>query len=156
MLLDPRNPDTCLPWEDGLKIETAEPDLPGVSIVIPIYNAGAFLEKTLRSLMCNDLTGVELIIMDGASTDDTSAILDHYRGFFSVCVSEPDGGQSDAINKGFKRATQPILYWLNGDDIILPNTLNAVRRTFRDYPETQVVVGDALFKRKIETNCVKI
>lgn len=143
MLLDPRNPDARLPWEDGLKIETAEPDLPGVSIVIPIYNSGAFLEKTLRSLMCNDLTGVELIVMDGASTDDTAQILDHYRGFFTICVSEKDRGQSDAINKGFKQATQPILYWLNGDDIILPNTLNAVRRSFRDYPEHQVVVGNA-------------
>lgn len=143
MLLDPRNPDARLPWEDGLKIETAEPDLPGVSIVIPIYNSGAFLEKTLRSLMCNDLTGVELIVMDGASTDDTAQILDHYRGFFTICVSEKDRGQSDAINKGFKQATQPILYWLNGDDIILPNTLNTVRRSFRDYPENQVVVGNA-------------
>lgn len=148
MLLDPRDPDSRLPWENGLKIETAEPDLPGVSIVIPIYNSGAFLEKTLRSLMCNDLTGVELIVMDGASTDDTAQILDHYRGFFTICVSEKDGGQSDAINKGFKQATQPILYWLNGDDIILPNTLNAVRRNFRDYPEAQVVVGNAYMTEK--------
>lgn len=143
MLLDPRDPEARLPWEDGLKIDTADPDLPGVSIVIPIYNSGAFLEKTLRSLMCNDLTGVELIVMDGGSKDDTGDILDHYRSLFSHCVSEPDRGQSDAINKGFARASQPILYWLNGDDIILPNTLNAVRRSFRDYPDTQVVVGDA-------------
>lgn len=143
MLLDPRDPDARLPWEDGLKIETAETDLPGVSIVVPIYNSAAFLEKTLRSLMCNDLTGVEIIVMDGASSDDTPLILDHYRSLFTHCISEPDRGQSDAINKGFARASQPILYWLNGDDIILPNTLNAVRRSFRDHPDTQVVVGDA-------------
>ncbi len=143
MLLDPRDANARLPWEDGLKIETGEADLPGISIVIPIYNSGAFLEKTLRSLMCNDLTGVELIVMDGGSKDDTGEILDHYRSLFAVCVSEPDRGQSDAINKGFTRATQPILYWLNGDDIILPNTLNAVRAMFRDHPDTHVVVGDA-------------
>lgn len=143
MLLDPLDPEARLPWESQTKIETAEDGLPGLSVVIPIFNAGKFLEKTLRSLMCNDLTGVELIVMDGGSTDDTARILAHYDGLFSHCVSEPDRGQSDAINKGFSRATQPILYWLNGDDVILPNTLNAVRRTFAAHPDTQVVVGDA-------------
>lgn len=143
MLLEPLDPAARLPWETDLKIETAEDDLPGLSVVIPIYNAGKFLEKTLRSLMCNDLTGVELIVMDGGSTDNTAKILSHYEGLFAVCVSAPDRGQSDAINKGFARASQPILYWLNGDDVILPNTLNAVRRTFRDHSGTEVVVGDA-------------
>jgi glycosyltransferase involved in cell wall biosynthesis len=143
MLPEPLSPAARLPWEEGLAIEPAEPGLPGVSIVIPIFNAGAFLEKTLRSLMCNDLTGVELILMDGGSTDTTAAIVEHYRDILAVAVSEPDRGQSDAINKGFARATQPILYWLNGDDILLPNALVAVRRAFRDDPEAEVVVGDA-------------
>lgn len=143
MLLDPLDPDARLPWEDGLKIETAEDGLPGVSIVLPIFNAGKFLEKTLRSLMCNDLTGVDLIVMDGGSSDDTARILSHYADLFTICVSEPDRGQSDAINKGFRQADQPILYWLNGDDIILSNTLNAVRRSFAAHPETHVVVGNA-------------
>ncbi|MEL6451586.1 MAG: glycosyltransferase [Pseudomonadota bacterium] len=124
-------------------MEEAEADLPEVSIVIPIYNAGAFLEKTLRSLLCNDLNGVELILMDGGSTDDTADIVEHYRGIFSTIVMERDKGQSDAINKGYERATKEILYWLNGDDIILPNTLVQVRRAFRDNPGTHVVVGDA-------------
>ncbi len=143
MLPKPFDPAARLPWEEDTKIETAEAGLPGVSIVIPIYNAGKFLEKTLRSLMCNDLTGVELILMDGGSTDHTAQILAHYRGIFAHCVSEKDNGQSDAINKGFARATHPILYWLNGDDVILPNTLNAVRRCFAENPDTQVVVGNA-------------
>ena len=119
-LPDPLSPQSILPWEAGLTIEQAEPDLPGVSIVIPIYNSGAFLEKTLRSLMCNDLSGVELILMDGGSNDNTAKIVEHYKNIFSVIVMEKDKGQSDAINKGYDRATQPILYWLNGDDIILP------------------------------------
>lgn len=143
MLLEPLDPEACLPWEAGHKTETAEEGLPGLSVVIPIFNAGKFLEKTLRSLMCNDLTGVELIVMDGGSSDDTARILAHYEELFTQCISEPDRGQSDAINKGFARATQPILYWLNGDDVILPNTLNVVRRTFAAHPGTQVVVGDA-------------
>lgn len=143
MLLEPLDPAARLPWEATTKVETAEKGLPGVSIVIPIYNAGKFLEKTLRSLLCNDLTGVELILMDGGSTDNTAKILAHYQGIFAHCISEKDGGQSDAINKGFARASQPILYWLNGDDVILPNTLNAVRRSFAEHPDTHVVVGDA-------------
>lgn len=143
MLPTPLDPEACLPWEARHKTETVEEGLPGVSIVLPIFNAGKFLEKTLRSLMCNDLTGVELIVMDGGSSDDTARILAHYADLFAICVSEPDRGQSDAINKGFKQASQPILYWLNGDDIILPNTLGAVRRTFAAHPDTQVVVGNA-------------
>lgn len=147
-LRDPLSADARLPWEEGLTLTPAEADLPGVSIVIPIWNAGAFLEKTLRSLMCNDLTGVELILMDGGSTDATPQIVEHYRDIFAVTVFEKDKGQSDAINKGFARATQPILYWLNGDDLILPNTLVAVRRAFRDNPGTEVVVGDAYMTEK--------
>lgn len=143
MLPEPLSPAARLPWEAGLKIQPANDTLPGVSIVIPIYNAADFLEKTLRSLLCNDLTGVELILMDGGSKDGTPAILDHYKDMFTICVSEKDRGQSDAINKGFARATKPILYWLNGDDIILPNALIPVRQAFRDNPGTEVVVGNA-------------
>ena len=142
MLREARRSDARLPWEEGLTLEPAE-GLPQVSVVIPIYNSGAFLEKTLRSLLCNDLTGVELILMDGGSTDDTAQIVEHYRDIFAHVTMEPDKGQSDAINRGFEKATGDILYWLNGDDIILPNALTAVRRAFRDSPGTEVVVGDA-------------
>ena len=148
MLPEPLSPSARLPWEEGLERIPAAPDLPGVSIVIPVFNAGAFLEKTLRSLLCNDLTGVELILMDGGSTDNTAAIVAHYRDIFAIAVSEPDRGQSDAINKGFARATQPILYWLNGDDLILPNALGPIRAAFRDDAEAQVVVGDAWMTEK--------
>lgn len=148
MLRDPLSPSAVLPWEADLTIERAGPDLPGVSIVIPIYNSGAFLEKTLRSLICNDLTRVELILMDGGSTDNTQEIVAHYQDIFAHTVFEKDNGQSDAINKGFARATQPILYWLNGDDIILPGAILAMRRAFRDNPGVGVVVGNAYMTEK--------
>ncbi len=138
-----RNQQAVLPWEKSLTIEISKEPLPSVSIVIPIYNSGRFLEKTLRSLLCNDLTGVELLLMDGGSTDDTLEIIEHYKPMFASVFSGKDKGQSDAINNGYAKATGDILYWLNGDDIILPNTLNQVRRYFKQHPECEVLVGNA-------------
>jgi glycosyltransferase involved in cell wall biosynthesis len=143
MLPDPLDKAARLPWESDYQVSPAGHNCPGISIVIPIFNAGKFLEKTIRSLLCNDLSGVEIIVMDGGSTDNTVNILEHYREYFSVCISAPDGGQSDAINRGFKKASQPILYWLNGDDLLLPNVLTPVRTRFAEVDKPDVVVGDA-------------
>ena len=143
MLPEPLNAAAMLPWEASHIVEPADPKCPEISIVLPIYNAGKFLERTLRSLLCNDLSGVEIIVMDGGSTDDTPAILERYRDYFKVCVSAPDNGQSDAINRGFQQATKPILYWLNGDDLLLPDVLTPVRKRFVEPDRPQVVVGDA-------------
>ena len=148
MLRDPLDKTSILSWEADLVIDPAEANLPGVSIVIPIYNAGAFLEKTLRSLLCNDMRGIELILMDGGSSDNTADIVAHYKDIFAHITMERDEGQSDAINRGYEKASQPILYWLNGDDLILPNTLVAIRRAFRDNPDSQVVVGNAYMTEK--------
>ena len=142
-MLKPLDENACLPWESTTSVEMGETSLPGVSIVIPIYNAGTFLEKTLRSLMCNDLTGCEVILMDGGSTDNTQEIVSYYSHMFNHVTSAPDAGQSDAINKGFAKSTKSILYWLNGDDIMLPNALLPVRRHFHENPDTNVLVGDA-------------
>lgn len=138
----PINKDSVLPWEAEVDIELSKKTLPSLSIVIPIYNSGFFLEKTLRSLLCNDLRGVEIILIDGASTDNTGEVVERYRNIFSIVISEKDEGQSDAINKGFNLATGNILYWLNGDDILLPNTLNRVREYFLDN-DCHIVVGNA-------------
>lgn len=144
MTIEPLRPSSVLPFErTHWGVESAAPDLPTLSLVMPIYNSGPYLERTLRSLLLNDLAGVEIIVMDGASTDNTGEILDHYASLFATVVSEPDSGQSEAINKGFARASGDILGWLNGDDLVLPDTLNAVRAAFRDDPGADVVVGDA-------------
>ena len=142
-LPQPINPDAILPWEDHLEIEPVDKNSPAISIVIPIFNAGAFIEKTIRSLLCNDMSGVELILMDGGSTDSTMDIVNHYQDFFTVTHSAPDKGQSEAINNGFNKATSDLFYWLNGDDLLLPNTLNPVRAYFRDHSACDVLVGNA-------------
>ncbi|GGW82377.1 glycosyltransferase family 2 protein [Alteromonas halophila] len=144
MFLDikPLVKDSVLPWEHT-KVVKSKSTLPTLSVVIPVYNSGHFLEKTLRSLLFNDLTGVEIIIQDGGSNDNTHGIIHHYKSMFSQIYSEKDDGQSDAINKGYDKANGDILYWLNGDDIILPNTIKKVREYFAKHEECEVLVGDA-------------
>lgn len=144
MPIEPLLPSAILPWEtDDFVVDAADETLPPLSLVMPIFNAGAYLERTLRSLALNNLDGVEIIVMDGASTDATPEILAHYGALFDIVVSEPDRGQSEALNKGFARAGGDVFGWLNGDDLLLPNTLNAVRAAFRDDPDAVVIVGDA-------------
>lgn len=142
-LKKPLNIEAILPWEADFKLNLSKEKLPTISIVIPIYNSGKFLEKTLRSLICNDLKGVELILMDGGSNDNTMEIVNHYQEIFTHIQSKKDDGQSDAINKGYEKSTGDILYWLNGDDIILPNTLNNVRKYYKDNKHCEVLVGNA-------------
>jgi len=140
----PLKAESVLPWEGReARIPDPDPTWPTVSIVMPIYQSGAFLERTLRSLVLAGLDGVEVIVMDGGSSDATPEILRHYRPFVATWVSEPDRGQSDAINKGFERASGEILHWLNGDDLLLPGVLPRVRAFFAENPDLRVVSGDA-------------
>ena len=141
--IKPINVEATLQWERDIYIEKVDQSFPSISVVIPIFNAGKFLEKTLRSLLCNDLSGVQIILMDGGSTDDTMEIVNHYKEIFSHVQSQKDKGQSDAINNGFQIASGEILYWLNGDDIILPNKITSARRYFRQHKECDVLVGNA-------------
>ena len=113
---------------------------PKISVVTVTYNQGAFLEETIRSVLLQGYPNLEYIVIDGGSTDNTRHILERYREDLSVVISEPDRGQSDALNKGFSRATGDILAWLNSDDQYFPDTLRKVAETF-DRFETDLVVG---------------
>lgn len=105
-----------------------------ISVVTPSFNQGRYLERTLRSVL--DQRGdfvLEYLVIDGGSTDDSVAILQRY-GDRLRWVSEPDRGQSDAINKGFRMATGDILAWLNSDDTYEPGALAAVAEAHRAEP----------------------
>lgn len=104
---------------------------PRISVVTPSYNQGEFLEETIRSVLLQGYPDLEYIIIDGASTDHSVEIIKRYEPWLTYWVSEPDRGQSHAINKGFQHASGEILAWLNSDDIYLPGALwtigNAVK-----------------------------
>ncbi|HEY5269034.1 MAG TPA: glycosyltransferase family 2 protein [Anaerolineales bacterium] len=119
-------------------------DLPLVSIVTPSYNQGRFLEATLRSVLEQDYPNIEYLVVDGASTDGSVDIIRRYADSLTWWVSEKDSGQSEAINKGLRRARGEIVGWLNSDDVYLPGAVSAAIAAFRSSPDAAVVYGDAL------------
>jgi glycosyltransferase involved in cell wall biosynthesis len=116
---------------------------PLVSIVTPSYNQGRYLEATIHSVLDQDYPHVEYIIIDGGSTDGSLEIIDRYANQLAYWVSEPDDGQTDAINKGFNYAHGDILAWLNSDDLYRPGAVTDVVEYFHDNPEVGMVYGDA-------------
>jgi glycosyltransferase involved in cell wall biosynthesis len=118
--------------------------LPGISLVVPSLNQGRFLAETLESALGQGYPSLELLVQDGGSTDGTVAVLEGYRGRVDV-VSESDGGQADAINRGLSRAAGEVLGYLNSDDLLLPGALEAVGRAFAEEPRLRLVYGRAVY-----------
>ena len=119
---------------------------PLISVVTPSFNQGAFIEATLRSVLEQDYPNLEYWVLDGGSTDGTLEVLERYqRRYPDVLryVSEPDGGQAAAVNKGFDRVRGEIIGWLNSDDTYEPGTLAAVTESFQNHPVSHVVYGRA-------------
>jgi glycosyltransferase involved in cell wall biosynthesis len=114
--------------------------LPRISVVTPSYNHARFLERTVRSVLDQGYPDLELIVVDGGSTDGTVDILKRY-GDRLRWVSERDEGQADAINKGMGMASGEVLAFLNSDDCYEPGALLTVGRHFAEHPETLWLTG---------------
>jgi glycosyltransferase involved in cell wall biosynthesis len=114
---------------------------PLVTIVTPSFNQGPFIRATIESVLNQDYPNLEYLIVDGGSTDDTAAIAAEY-GDRLTFISEPDRGQSDAINKGFRRARGEIVAWLNSDDIFLPGAVSTAVAALIADPALGAVYGD--------------
>ncbi len=115
---------------------------PLISIVVPTLNQARYVEQTLASIVGQNWKRLELIVIDGGSTDGTQAIVERYP--VQHFVSEPDGGQAAAINKGFRLAKGDILAWLNSDDYYLPLTLARIAAALAPVELPHLVYGNCL------------
>ena len=134
-----------------------------ISIVTPSFNQSQYIEETIRSVLLQDYPRIEYLIVDGGSTDGTVDVIKKYAktmesgsslpGFrkqasglqnrtIDYWISEPDRGQTDAINKGFARAKGDIFAWINSDDTYEPGAVAAAAKYLQEHPEVGMVYAD--------------
>jgi len=119
--------------------------LPLVTVITPSFNQASFIEKTILSVLEQDYPNLEYIIIDGGSTDGSVEIIKRYAARLSAWMSEPDLGQTDAINKGFARAQGQILAWINSDDTYNPGAVREAIQFLMEHPDVGLVYSDAHF-----------
>lgn len=118
--------------------------LPKISVVIPSFNQCEFIEETFLSVISQNYPNIEIIVIDGGSTDKSIDIILKYKDNFKFWISEKDNGQSHAINKGFEKSTGDIVTWLCSDDTYLPNSLNIVADYFIKNPDLDFLYGNVI------------
>jgi hypothetical protein len=117
--------------------------LPSISIVSPNYNGAEYLEDCLQSVLGQGVSGLEYVVVDGASTDGSGRIIERFAPRLSKVICEPDTGHANALNKGFAQTSGEIMGWLNSDDKLFDGTLKFVQRLFAAYPEIEWITGRA-------------
>jgi len=134
------------PWEIPAKktIERRKDTdhFPKISIVTPNYNQEEYIEETIRSVLLQRYPNLEFIIIDGGSTDGSVNVIKKYESLLTFWISEPDNGQSHAINKGFSRATGDIFAYLNSDDLYEPGALFTAAGAFSPAVQIHLAAGE--------------
>src|SRR5438105_4503434 len=118
--------------------------VPRISVVTPSYNQGRFLEQCIKSVLDQGYPNLEYIIIDGGSTDESVAVIRKYQDRLASWVSERDAGQTDAINKGFRRATGEVVAWMNADDFYLPGAFARIAQAYQQSPQASFYFGNGL------------
>jgi hypothetical protein len=135
------------PWtEESPQVCDTKPDgesWPRISVTTPSYNQGQFIEETIRSVLLQGYPDLEYIVIDGGSTDETLEIIRRYEPWLTYWVTEPDHGQTHAINKGWMRATGEILAYINTDDCYLNGAIATAAHEFAARPDVGMVYGTA-------------
>lgn len=116
-----------------------------LSIITPSFNQSQFIETTIKSVLEQGYSELEYIIIDGGSSDNTVEIIKKYEDKIDFWVSEKDDGQSNAINKGFKKATGDVVAWINSDDYYYPNIFDKVMSRFKADDELVLLYGNCAF-----------
>jgi len=125
---------------------------PKISVVVPSFNQGQYIEDTLTSVLDQGYPDVELFVFDGGSKDNTVEILRKHDRHITFWVSEPDKGHADAINKGLRRATGQLLAFLNSDDFFLPNALHYMAQAYAAHPDAGLYTGNGLIVDRRKEN----
>ncbi|BAS59571.1 family 2 glycosyl transferase [Leptolyngbya boryana NIES-2135] len=121
-------------------------DYPSISVVIPSYNQGQFIGETIQSVIDQQYPNLEILVLDGGSTDNTVEVIEQYIDRLTYWHSKKDKGQADAINQGMRLSSGEIVCWLNSDDMYLPGTLLEIGQRFRGLTDQNYVIyGDTQF-----------
>jgi glycosyltransferase involved in cell wall biosynthesis len=128
-------------------------NFPKISVIVPSYNQGQYIEETILSIINQQYPNLEVFVVDGGSKDNSVDIIKKYEQHLTWWVSEKDKGQSDAINKGFARATGEIVTWLCSDDLFTKGTLKRVAEFFSELPDNVGLIygGATLFGDNIKS-----
>ncbi len=143
------------PWTDlgeGGASNIDSRNYPKITVITPSYNQGQYLEETIRSVILQGYPYLEYFVIDGGSHDGSVDIIKKYEKWITWWISEPDKGQSQAINKGFSKSSGEIIAWLNSDDIYLSNTLAYISEAANDNPDIGMFYGSAWF---VDENGIK-
>lgn len=117
-------------------------DRPSISIVMPSFNQASYIEESIQSILSQNYSNLEILILDGGSTDGSKKIITQYADYISYWHSRPDNGQTPALIDGFNRATGDLLCWVNSDDIIMPNVLERAASIYMNDPNIGILFGD--------------
>jgi glycosyltransferase involved in cell wall biosynthesis len=131
------------PWCNEDEVYPRLENWPRITIITPSFNQGQYLEETILSVIHQGYPNLEYMVIDGGSKDQSVDIVRRYQSKINYWVSEPDRGQSHAINKGFNRCTGEIVGWINSDDLLLPGALKKLAVEYKTSPNA-ILLGDVI------------